>query len=363
MAERIAVLGAGGFVGSRLVEVLHLSGCAEVVPVVRRVPAMARSSRFALPVAFADVSDPAALACSLAGCSAVVDCTVGMPAAIEAGARSLIPAATSAGVRRVVYLSSASVHGQNPTPGADEASPLSDRQEMAYNNAKVRAERRLFAEATRSAVELFVLRPSIVFGPRDRWLSTLVAELQAGTAWLIEGGQGICNTIYVDNLIEAIRCCLSAPASAAGNPFLVGDAEEITWAHLYEQTAAALGINASSVHQLPVPPAPVRSTADLLNELRVQPASQGLIAAVPSRLKGAVKGAMAGLQPVSTPNPWALPSAPPAPVPSREMVLLQQCRHRFPMAKAAKEIGYCPPVSFSEGLQRTLQWLAWAQLA
>jgi nucleoside-diphosphate-sugar epimerase len=362
MKQCVAVLGAGGFVGSRLVEVLHLDGAAHVVPVVRRVPAMARSSRFDLRVAFADTSDPEALALALTGCCAVVDCTVGMPAAIDASARALIPAAAAAGVRRVVYLSSASVHGQNPELGSNEETPLSDRQELAYNNAKVRAERHLFAAASRSGIELFVLRPSIVFGPRDRWLSTLVAELQAGMAWLIEEGRGICNTIYVDNLIEAIRCCLSAPGSAAGSPYLVGDAEEITWGSLYSQTAAALAIDSSSVHQLALPHAPVRSAGYVLNELRVKPAAQQLIALVPSHLKAAVKGALSGLQPVSQPNPWVMPSQPSAPIPSREMVLLQQCRYRYPCAKAARLLGFCPVVSFSEGLDRTMKWLAWAQL-
>lgn len=362
MVHRVAVLGAGGFVGSRLVEVLHLAGFADVVPVVRRVPAMARASRFDLRVAFADTSDPKALARALNGCSAVVDCTAGMPAAINVSARALIPAAVAAGVHRVVYLSSASVHGQNPEPGSNEKTPLSDRQEWAYNNAKVRAERHLFDAASRSGIELFVLRPSIVFGPRDRWISTLVAELQAGTAWLIEEGRGICNTIYVDNLIEAIRCCLSAPASAAGSPYLVGDAEEITWSSMYEQTAAALGIASSTILQLPVPHAPRRSLTDHLNGLRVQPFSQRVIAAVPSPLKRAVKGALSGIQPVELPNQWALPSKPPAPVPSREMVLLQQCMHRFSHERAVNKLGYRPLVSFPEGLDRTLQWLSWAQL-
>jgi nucleoside-diphosphate-sugar epimerase len=362
MMQRVAVLGAGGFVGSRLVEILYLASIADVVPVVRRVPAMARSSRFDLRVVFADTSDPQALALALKGCNAVVDCTVGMPAAIDACSRALIPAAVTAGVRRVVYLSSASVHGQNPKLGTNEETPLSDRQELAYNNAKVRAERNLFATASRSGIELFVLRPSIVFGPRDRWLSTLVAELQAGMAWLVEEGRGICNTIYVDNLIEAIRCCLSAPGSAAGRPYLVGDAEEITWSSIYEQTAAALGIASSTIHQLPVPQVPRRSPIDHLNELRVQPLSQRVIAAVPSRLKSAAKGALSGLQPVSSPNPWVLPYQASAPTPTREMVLLQQCMHRFSYEKAANKLGYSPMVSFAEGFDRTLKWLTWAHL-
>jgi nucleoside-diphosphate-sugar epimerase len=362
MTERVAVLGAGGFVGSRLVEVLHLTGAATVIPVVRRVPAMARSSRFDLPVALADTRHSEQLTRVLAGCTSVVDCTVGMPDSIEASARALIPAAKAAGVRRVTYLSSASVHGQNPPPGSDEDSSLSDRQEMAYNNAKVRAENQLFTDAKQYEMELFVLRPSIVFGPRDRWLTSLVEELKCGSAWLIENGQGICNSIYVDNLIEAILCCLRAPASAAGSPYLVGDAEEVTWASLYRLTAAALGLDYVTVHQLPVPPAPLRSPLDALNDLRAQPISQRLISVVPSSIKRVFKGALSGLQPVKRPNPWNLSSGNTLPSPSREMVLLQQCKYRFPYGKAAQALDYKPVISFEEGHRRTLQWMAWAEL-
>jgi 2-alkyl-3-oxoalkanoate reductase len=361
MNQRVAVLGAGGFVGSRLVELLHLSG-SDVVPVVRRVQSMVSASRFDIPVILADVSDSNSLTPALDGCSAVVDCTVGVPSAIRATARALIPSAVAAGVNRVVYLSSASVHGQNPPPGCTELSALSERQEIDYNNAKVYAERRLFADASRFGVELFVLRPSIVFGPRDRWLTTLVAELQAGTAWLIEGGRGICNTIYVDNLIESIRCCLTASASSSGSAYFVGDDDEITWGSLYLQASGFLELDWAAVHQLPIPPTPKYSTLDLLKKLRVQPASQLLISAVPSQVKAAVKGAFSGLQPVSDLNPWSLQTPLLAPVPTREMLLLQQCKYSFPHAKATSELGYSPLFSFSEGLELTFKWLNWATL-
>lgn len=360
VAGKTAILGAGGFVGSRIVEVFHLNQIAEVVPVVRRVPSMARLSRFQLDVAIADGRHFDMLVKALEGCKIVVDCTVGMPMDIEAGAKALIPAAKAAGIGRVVYLSSASVHGQNPMPGSDEDTPLSDRQEMAYNNAKVHAERRLFADAQRDGVELFVLRPSIVFGPRDRWITTLVEDLEKGTAWLVENGQGICNTIYVDNLIEAVRCCLAAPSEAAGRPYLVGDAEEVSWHDLYAMTAKALGIGMETIHHLPVPPAPVRKVSDVLGEFRARPSTQRLIAAVPRKIKGFGKGALAGLRPQAPPNPWQLPPSSPSLFPSREMVLLQQCRHRFPQGRAAQFIGYKPVVSFEEGLRRTMAWIEWS---
>ena len=358
--EKIAILGAAGFVGSRMVELFHLMQIAEIVPVVRRVASMARLSRFQLDIVIADSRHFDALVKALEGCKIVVDCTVGMPMDIEAGAKALIPAAKAAGVKRVVYLSSASVHGQNPMPGSDEDTPLSDRQEMAYNNAKVHAERRLFADAQRYGVELFVLRPSIVFGPRDRWITTLVNDLEKGTACLIENGQGICNTIYVDNLIEAVRCCLTAPSEASGRPYLVGDAEEVSWHDLYERTAKALGKGMEDVHQLPVPPAPVRRLSDVIGEFRARPSTQRLIAAMPRKIKDLSKGALAGLSPQSLPNPWQLPSLPPTVSPSREMVLLQQCRHRFPLSRAAQSLGYKPVVSFEDGLRRTMAWIQWS---
>ena len=360
MVHKVAIIGAGGFVGSRMVELFHLMQIAEIVPVVRRVASMARLSRFQLDIAIADGRNSEQLAKALHGCNVVVDCTVGMPRDIEAGAKVLIPVAKAAGVRRVVYLSSASVHGQNPMPGSDEDTPLSDLQEMAYNNAKVHAERSLFSDAQRYGVQLFVLRPSIVFGPRDRWVTTLVEDLGKGTAWLIENGQGICNTIYVDNLIEAVRCCLSAPSEAAGRPYLVGDDEEVSWYHLYERVAKALGMAIESVHQLPVPPAPVRKLSDVLGEIRVRPSTQRLIAAVPRKVKDLGKGALAGLSPQALPNPWQLRSLPPTVSPTKEMVLLQQCRHRFSHSRAAQSIGYKPVVSFEEGLRRTMAWIKWS---
>ena len=68
---RIAIVGANGFVGNRAVEMLHLSGEAQVRPIVRRASAAALPRRFDLDVRVADARDRSALAAALQGHPAV----------------------------------------------------------------------------------------------------------------------------------------------------------------------------------------------------------------------------------------------------------------------------------------------------
>jgi nucleoside-diphosphate-sugar epimerase len=357
---KIAIIGANGFVGSRAVELFHLNGWAEVVPVVRGINSLARLSRFELGWKLADATNPDDLAKALSGCEALVHAIVGDPDIIEASARALIPAARAAGVKRVVYLSSASVHGQNPTPGTTEETALSDRQEIAYNNAKVRAEQIIAESARGSSVELITLRPSIVFGPRDRWITTLVQDLELGRAWLLKGGEGVCNTIYVDNLVHAIRLGFTCGTEAIGQAYLVGDRERITWAELYHSVATRLGIDPTTIQSLESPSFPKPSVAARLDGIRSSKAAQKVIARVPTILKSVAKGAVKGLKPSPMPNPWFLPNTA-GPNPTLEMARLQECTYQLPWSKAHRLLGYEPVETFQTGLDRSLAWLEWAK--
>ena len=243
---RVAVLGASGFIGSRLVERFHLEGIAEVRPIARRVASLAGPSRFRLDSRIADGFDREALAEAFADCEIVVHAVAGAPWVILGTLEPANEAAQRAGVRRLVYLSCASVHGQTPARGTTEESALSDRQAIPYNSAKVRADRRLRRLRARGTVELVLLRPGIVFGPRSTWVSSFADALLEGTANLVERGRGICNSLYVDNLIEGIRGAMRAPG-VDGEAFLLGDRERMTWADLYRPIAAALGFDLESI--------------------------------------------------------------------------------------------------------------------
>ncbi|HEU5079199.1 MAG TPA: NAD(P)-dependent oxidoreductase [Opitutaceae bacterium] len=356
---KIAIIGANGFIGSRLVEQFHLGGNDEVAPIVRKPSSLALPARFAVDWRLGDALDAASLTKALQGCDAVVHAAIGDPVQIEKMPAVLCAAASAAKIKRVVYLSSASVHGQNIPMNTVESTPLHTDHSLEYNNAKVRAERSFFSESAKYGLSGYALRPGVVYGPRSRWIADLANELRDGRAWLYENGSGICNSIYVDNLIHAVRLCLDA-ASGAGEAYLVGDAETVSWADFYHAAADFVGVDRSTIQSVNVLPAFEKSFKDRVEKTVAQPWVQSLLPAVPFKLKRATKNIIASWNPPTAPNAWTLPSSSAKPQITEEMALLQQNHWKFPHDKAAKVLGYAPPVSFAEAMRRSFAWLRFA---
>ena len=354
---KIAIVGASGFIGTRLVERLVLGREAEVVPVARAFSSLAVVARFALPWKVCDVFDSDALCEAFSGCEAVVHAALGDSAQIVKMAGSIYRGADKAGVRRLVVFSSASVHGKSPESGTDENSPINDHHFFDYNNAKVRAERLLRKLHRRGGTELVLLRPGIVYGPRSRFVSDIAMQLLDGTAYLVGEGAGLTNGIYVDNLIDAILLALDRD-EADGEAFLVGDAERTTWRQFYGTIAEALDVDMSTVSEV-VPPVFKKSRRERLDALVASPFAQKLLPFVPGRAKQTVKTLIASWSPSPQPDAWTLPKAPVARL-DLEMCALQQCSWKYPQEKASALLGYSPSVSYDEGMRRSMEWLKFA---
>ncbi|HSL46404.1 MAG TPA: NAD-dependent epimerase/dehydratase family protein [Anaerolineales bacterium] len=357
---KIAVLGANGFIGTRIMEMFALSDLAEVRPIVRNYSSLARASRFDLDSRVANASDQDALEAAFRGCDVVVHAVAGDINTVLGTLSPVYQAAQRAGVRRLVYLSSASVHGQAPQPGTDEGSTLSDQQALPYNNAKVQAEQILTQLRAQGEVELVILRPGIVYGPRSSWVTRFADELLSGKASLLDHGQGICNSIYVDNLVHAIYLAATQPG-VDREVFLVGDRECVTWADLYHPIAEALGYDLADVPEGQVSQAEQKpSWFERLEPIRVSRPVQGLLSIVPHRFRlAAFRAYETILEP--TRGPSAAASESKIPPLSLEMSLLYSCQYKLPHEKAARILGYQPPVSFQEGCRRTVAWLGFAE--
>lgn len=348
----IAVIGANGFIGNRVVEMLHLGGEHEVRPVVRRASGLALASRFGIAGRIADALDAGALADALAGCDIVVHALAGDRRTIVRSVPSVYKAAERAGCRRIIYLSSAMVHGQAPPSACDETAPLSRKQPIPYNNAKVMAESLLFGLRRSGPVEAVALRPGIVYGPRSQWIGGLADQLLGGQACLVDGGAGICNAIYVDNVVDAIIRCFDAP-QADGEAFLLGEPDPPTWYDFYARVAEALGVDIGQVPHVGFA-VPQPGIKDRIDRLRQSAPVRAALGALPASLS---RGLAAFWE-----ASGALPSSPATkgPRPTLEMALLHRSKHVPDWNKARRAIGYEPPVPQEEAWRRTLSWLDFA---
>ena len=196
----ILVLGGSGFIGSALCEKLveRFGGGSARIAVPTHRPARARHLQLlpTLEIIRADLHDDATLARLVRGRDAVVN-LVGILHGTEAEfdrahvqlPRRLAQACTVAGVNRVVHVSAI---------GAEERAP------SRYLRSKAAGEAALAAKA----LDLTVLRPSVVFGEGDRFLTTF-ARLQA---WLpivaIPAPQTRFQPVWVDDVAAAVVRCL-----------------------------------------------------------------------------------------------------------------------------------------------------------
>lgn len=353
MADHVvAVIGANGFIGNRLVEMLHLGGAHQVRPIVRRASGLALASRFALEGRVADALDAPALTDALAGCDIVVHALAGDADTIVRSVPTVYRAAERARARRLIYLSSAMVHGQSPPPGCDETTPIRKKQPLRYNSAKAIAEERLFALRRSGSVEAVALRPGIVYGPRSQWIGGLADRLLAGQACLVDGGEGVCNAIYVDNVVDALIRCFDTP-KADGEAFLLGEPVPPTWREFTARVASALGADVGSVPSVGFE-AHRPGLQDHVDWLRQSAPVRAALGALPASL---ARG-LAAFWEASGALPASAASG--TPQATLEMALLHRARHVPDWAKARAVLGYDAPVAPEEGWRRTIAWLAFA---
>jgi len=224
MTAPIVVLGAGGFVGRRIVAALEAAG-EPLVAVVRR-------SRGAPHTAQADATDAAALGPVLAGAAGVVNCVVGDARSIVANARALAAAAPAGAP--IVHFSSMAVYGSATGIVDESAEPRGDTG--WYAAAKAEAERALAGTAAT------ILRPGIIYGPGSgQWSGRIARLLQARRLGdLGAAGDGVCNLVHADDVVAATLAALRTPG-ARGQAINLGHPEPPTWNEYFLAYARALG--------------------------------------------------------------------------------------------------------------------------
>jgi nucleoside-diphosphate-sugar epimerase len=115
-----------------------------------------------------------------------------------------------------------------------------------YSVGKAEGERLAFDLGKSLGLEVTALRPTLVYGPRSPlWLVAYFERVRLEQIAMIDGGSGVANLIFVDDLVDAMLTVAEHPA-VAGEAFLMNGPEPITWREY-------LGILAA-VCRKPLPP-------------------------------------------------------------------------------------------------------------
>ena len=153
------------------------------------------------------------------------------------GTRKLASAALGAGVRRFVLISSLAARGPDGR----------DQPESAYGRSKLEAEAHL--SALEGRMEVVILRPAAVYGPRDTDLLPLFKMARVGFLPL-PSTANVLQPVYAEDVASAT---LAAARKAAGSgPFPVAEAAHYTWEDVVAGLEKALGRNVRAVR---LPPA------------------------------------------------------------------------------------------------------------
>jgi nucleoside-diphosphate-sugar epimerase len=164
------------------------------------------------------------------------------------GTRSLAAAARRAGVRRLLFLSSAKVHGERSAwPFTEVEVP---HPEDAYAVSKLEAEEALKQTLAGGRTQWTILRPPLVYGPEVRAnFLRLLRAVARGVPLPLAAIDNRRSLLYVGNLVDAIRTCLEHE-DAGGRMWLVSDGEDLSSPELVRRLARALNRPARLV---PVP--------------------------------------------------------------------------------------------------------------
>jgi len=246
------VTGATGLLGSHIVEQLRKRG-QPVRVLVRRGSDRAWLETQNVEFVEGDITEPESLQRACAGADVVYHSAakVGDWGPWEDfqritidGTRNILEAAIAAGVRRFVHISSISAYGYHTKDGTvDETFALGYKlyRWAYYSKSKVAAEQLVWDAQQARRIEVTVIRPAWIYGPRDRTtIARLYRMVKNGQAKILGRGDNRLNVVYAGNIAEAALEA-AGRADCNGEAFNCSNDGHITQQEYFDLLARAIG--------------------------------------------------------------------------------------------------------------------------
>ena len=358
----VAVTGATGFIGGRLVERLAQNG-AEVTCLIRGTNAGTRLHRAGARISKLDLADAEAVRAALHGTDIVFHLAYdwGNTAWNLNALEALMAGCLANGCRRLVYVSSFVVYDVPDDGVVGEDMPATPAAE-GYAHTKLQLEARVLKAVREKKLPASIIQPTIVYGPFCRpWTLDPAEQLRFGTVVLPDRGEGVCNAVYVDDVVSAMILAAVRP-EAIGQRYLVSGPAPMTWSAFYEGMARAVGAKgpaywpgdaimqansrAGKIKRLAADPEQVlRRVANIGPARKLVRAG---LRVVPGGLRGKVNHRLFGS---------ANQRRGQAHIPNPAHLQFLRGKAFVASAKAREELGYAPAFGFEEGMVPTARFL------
>lgn len=316
---KVLVTGSNGFIGSHLVEALLARGY-KVRCLVRRTSDLRWVRDLDVEFAYGDLSHKDSLK---EGCRDI-DLVFHLAGVTKAkdkktyyrvnhiGTLNLLETCLALNLKRFVYISSLAAAGPSrrgiPLTEKDEPRPIT-----YYGESKLLGERA--AEGFMDRIPITIIRPVVVYGPRDRDVLMFFRFVRRGIKPILGERERFVSIIHVRDLVQGIILA-GESERAIGQTYFISNDEALSWLEVADIIARSLNRRTLTLKIPEVILAPVAYLSETLASLSGKPALL-----------------------------------------NRQKILEMKQRYWVcDNSKAKRELGFKPEIDIEEGIRETADW-------
>jgi len=249
---KVAVTGAGGFLGRAIVDRLkELKN--EPIAVVKKESDAAAYRERGIRTICRDLAEREACIDLFKGCQAVVHCAAKRrdfgkwedfkKTNIDITSH-VMEFSAKAEVKKIIHISTVAVYGNDRSHlGTDEEADYGKRVVDNYTRSKIEADRIVWSLIKERDLPAVILRPGYIWGPGDKTIIPfIVNSLKANRLFLADDGSNLLSLTYIDNVVEAVMLVLNKD-DATGKIFNITDGTRVTSEKFVYDIISVLGVD------------------------------------------------------------------------------------------------------------------------